>query len=106
MGRVKLQVHYWMGDKLKVYTVTKDYKGKDGAERNYFKLAAEWRKLKVEMKPHFKRKWWWVPFSHSSVNLPVEAMNISPYFMGHVIYFYVAGCMAKDTWDLISPYIL
>lgn len=61
-------------------------KGMDGAARNFKKMWLEWGTILKGLKPHLERNWW-VPFSHAQVNLPVEAARLSPYWVGHALYF-------------------
>jgi hypothetical protein len=65
--------------------------GLNGVRRNWRKLGNEYRRLRHEMRPHWRRyraRPWDV---HALVNLPVEACEISPYWVGHAIVFALAG---------------
>jgi len=55
----------------------------DGWKKNLEKLIVERKKLKEGMKVYWA-EWRENPFdTHTSVNLLVESMRISPYYMGH-----------------------
>ena len=61
----------------------RDYKGKDGIQRNIGKLIDEYYLMQTAVKAHDKR-WKEDKDSHAWVNLFVERNRISPYFMGHI----------------------
>lgn len=72
--------------------------GLNGPRRNLRKLGNEYRRLRHEMRPHWRRyraRPWDL---HALVNLPVEACRISAYWVGHAIAFALAALAGFAAW--------
>jgi hypothetical protein len=61
---------------------------KNGLERNLIKMQQEFTAIRKGMKGKVGSQWW-IPFSHDQIDLPVEASRLSPYWIGHVLYYSV-----------------